>query len=164
MSEWDGWEELPVGTSETVRQVLERARTLFAMRDDLDLGEKLQLFFMDVLIPYYDCLWGGMDQTAGHIIYRLSDQLPPDARRNIGVYPRAVRREQMFKLDPQTATAGWTTLEEWRREWEAHNKNIPPLQELLPEGITLQLGPAEPAAELEPAFDEGKVIDVGDSE
>jgi hypothetical protein len=156
MSEWDEWGTLPIGTADTVRRVLERAQALFNMRDDLDMDDKLQLFFMDVLLPYYDCMWSGMDQTAGHIIYRLSDQIPPEARHQIGVYPRAVRREQMFKIDPSAPTQGWTTLNEWRREWEAHNKDIPPLQELLPEGVTLQLGEGSPEPEQLP----DGVIDV----
>lgn len=179
MKEWweQEWQGAPIGTPEIVREVLERAGNLFKMRPDLEMGEKLQLFFMDALVPYFDCLWEGMDETAGHIVYRLSDRLPPHIRSNIGVYPRAVRRDQTsplgYNVDMKANMSGWTTLEEWRREWETQHRNIPPLQELLPEGISLQLGggspepePApEPKLELQPAYDSrgepaGGIIDV----
>jgi hypothetical protein len=156
MTPHDEWGTLPIGDTDTIRTVIERAKALFDMRDDLDFADKLHLFFMDALVPYFDCMWSGMDQTAAHIVYRLSDQIPPHIRSAIGVYPQAVRREHMFKVPGNTDREGWTTLEEWRREWEAHNPNIPPLHDLLPEGVTLQLGDGEPEPEQLP----DGVIDV----
>lgn len=101
------FDSLPRGTVQTLNGNIQRASYIkqrLPNKSDLEL---LGLFFSNALTPYYDCMWDGMEPEVGHIIYRLSDNVPDDIRSCILIYPKMGKDEER-----------WVTLSEWREEWE----------------------------------------------
>ena len=82
-------------------------------------------FFSHALCGYYDCMWDGMNESVGHLIYRLSDLIDELKRRQMGIYPSATGS---LWLDGNM----WNSLEDWRKIWEKDfPKGIPEVFHLL---------------------------------
>lgn len=76
------------------------------------------------LLGYYDAMWDGLTEEAGHIIYRLSDFLPVDKRMRLSVFSSKDGSivELMGDGDEWLVSA---SLEDWRKEWRRAHKEIP---------------------------------------
>lgn len=94
--EVSGFEELPISDLDRVR------RTLLFIRAS-SLPDPLGFFFREVLLPYYDCMFEGLNQQASFVIYRLSDKVPVELRRALDIYPQGDN--------------GYATLEDWREDF-----------------------------------------------
>ncbi|VVB82657.1 Uncharacterised protein [uncultured archaeon] len=90
-------------------------------------------FFSWALFPYYTpCLpndFYGITKNAGHIIYRLSDFLSEETRKNIHIYPH---EKGMVILKQLEGNVRWDSLEDWRKEWKKNNSYIPDFIKRLP--------------------------------
>jgi len=79
----------------------------------------IETFFCQALLGYYDCMWSGMNQEVGHLVYRLSDSVPEEERGRIPVYPGIDEGSLILENNR------WYSLEDWRRCWEKQNPIIP---------------------------------------
>ncbi len=94
-------------------------------------------FFSFALLGYYDAMHGGMNAIAGHIIYRLSDFVEEEERKEMKIYPSqtgsiVIQHEgegAEFFGDEEDR---WDSLEDWRKLWEKDNPFIPEYQRQLP--------------------------------
>lgn len=101
----------------------------------------MESFFSFALLGYYDAMHGGMDATAGHILYRLSDFIEAEERKKIAVYPSQTGSiinnhegevdEEFFEGEEKDR---WDSLEDWRKLWKGQNRFIPEYQKQLPSG------------------------------
>lgn len=126
--------ELPVGDIKWIKKVLIYYQELKA-EDPSFYSKHVPPFFMEVITPFYDCMWDGMTRDAGHVIYRLSDSVPKEVRESLAVYPNGETGSLMHD------GGFWNSLEDWRREWEKMNPIIPEFQKLLPGEIQHLLKP-----------------------
>ena len=90
-----------------------RLRRLVELHRDIS-GFDREAFFMLVLGEFYDPMPDGLDRTIGNILYRLSDSIPKKVREAMLVYPDS-DGSLLHERDR------WTSLEQWRREWEEIN-------------------------------------------
>lgn len=100
----------------------ESFRLLASLVDQSQRGKvPREHFFSTLLYRFYDCMGGGLDDLLGHVIYRISDLLPPDERRGLYVYPNA--------KGPDHTLASWR--EEWEKKFDSDGipfvTNIPPI-------------------------------------
>lgn len=116
-------DSLPVGDIDVLRKLLAYFKEI---KEKEGLGSKsMKSFFGLALVSHYDCMWEGLRAEAGHVIYRLSDQISPERRQTIPIYPYSegsIRRPD----------GNWDSLEDWRKRWEECNSIIPKFQKLLP--------------------------------
>jgi len=93
-------------------------------------------FFSWALLPYYTPFFSGdfygLGKNAGHIIYRLSDFIPEDERRNIPIYPSKDGTLLMKQLE---GNIQWDSLEDWRKSWEKDHPIIPDFIKKLPSAL-----------------------------
>ena len=84
-------------------------------------------FFSFALLGYYDAMWDGLNGTAGHIIYRLSDAIEQPQRKIMAIYPKSTGSIIRKEVDR------WDSLEDWRKQWENLHPVIPDYKKQLPE-------------------------------
>lgn len=116
-------DSLPVGDIDGLKKLLAYFKEI-KEKEGLN-SESMKSFFGLALVSHYDCMWEGLRIEAGHMIYRLSDQIPPERRQTIPIYPYedgSIKRQD----------GNWDSLEDWRKQWEKYNPNIPEFQKLLP--------------------------------
>lgn len=89
----------------------------------------LRHFFSRAIVPYYDPMWDGLKIDAGHIIYRLSDVIPPEERATMEIYPS--NTGSIIQLEDNTCPR-WDSLEDWRTHWKRHHPIIPEYRKKLP--------------------------------
>lgn len=109
-------DEPPLFGVDELRQLANLVRAGTISRED---------FFSQALWDPED-VFSGLDPEAGHLLYRLSDRIPPDRRRAMMIYPC----NQGSILDQSTLRPGrpvrWDSLEDWRQWWEGrHPQGIP---------------------------------------
>ncbi|MEA3272366.1 MAG: hypothetical protein U9P90_01710 [Patescibacteria group bacterium] len=127
---------LPTADIDNLKSLVQLFREKRVLRD-----EGIELFFFLALVGYYDCMWDGMDDTVGHLLYRLSDIVEPIERQQMEIYP-SCGGEGSLILDDGGC---WHSLEDWRRAWEKYfPEGIPEVFHLLPSH--------EDGAELEEMF------------
>ncbi|GEM_PF-6533009 len=110
--------------------IFDKKNLAHLMRSIPDWTTERELFFSVALLPYYDggITWEGMDAEVGHIIYRLTDLVDPDDRKAFAIYPSSdgsVTTKYEYEYDHEEREVKWDSLEDWRREWERTNPNIP---------------------------------------
>ncbi len=113
---------LPIGTYEYIKELL----TMNTQHNQVSL----EMFFSLALVPFYDPMWNGLEETAGHIIYRLSDFVFVEERERIAVYPS--EKASIIITDEELGSCSWCSLQDWRREWEKYHPIIPEFQKMLP--------------------------------
>lgn len=112
---------LPIGDLRYIEDLLrgfKEIKDASSLDSLVSLDSLLEPFFSRALVPFYDAMWDGLDTTAGHVIYRLSDLVPEEKRRNIAIYPASTGSLIIEQWN-------WATLEDWRKEWERYHKDIP---------------------------------------
>lgn len=108
---------LPIADTAYLRENLKVLRWYVGNGGDREEGRKH--FFSSVLLGYYDALWDGLDKTAGHLLYRLSDFLHEDERKRMMIYPSS----DGSIIDAELGS--WDSLEDWRAHWEKTHPVIP---------------------------------------
>ena len=106
---------LPIGDLDYLKELLDSCKK---SKGKVSLEKLLESFFSLALVPFYDPMWDGLKTHAGHVIYRLSDSVPEEKRRNIAIYPANNGSLIMDKYP-------WASLEDWRAEWQKYHKQIP---------------------------------------
>lgn len=100
-------------------------------------------FFTHALLGYYDAMHDGLNVTAGHILYRLSDGFEEEERKKMAIYPSETgsmvipREGEEAEFFDEGEEDRWDSLEDWRKLWEGHHPFIPQYQRQLPPGIDL---------------------------
>lgn len=98
-------------------------------------SEIIESFFSWALYPYYcprGIDWDGMTTNAGHIIYRLSDFLQEEKRKNIAIYPND---KGSLMIEMYERSVCWDSLEDWRKKWKKYYPIIPDFIKRLPSGF-----------------------------
>lgn len=87
VSRWD-WdalsslEDINVGDVDMIR------RTLLFVKASTGIENPLKFFWTMVLLPYYDSVFfSHLNMDAAYLLYRLSEQVAPEVRASIEVYP-----------------------------------------------------------------------------
>jgi len=114
--------QLPIGNVAGLKRLVQFFRS--ASQEEMDL----ERFFSLAIMPFYDCMHGGIERMAGHVLYRLSDFLPLEHRKDIYIYPDSSDSSGSLVVDDSS----WHSLEDWRKEWESLNPHIPSLTKSLP--------------------------------
>jgi hypothetical protein len=99
-------------------------RQLYDLADRIRRGERTpEDLFRGGLLRYYVADLGGLDQTSGDLLYRLSDRFSPGRRAQILIFPSE---------DGSILSGGiwWICLEDWRRRWEVHRQSDIPQPDL----------------------------------
>jgi hypothetical protein len=112
----EGYEE-PIADASWLKKNLEYLRKYFYKGGNAK--ESRKLLFTSMLCGYYDCMWGGLQRDIGHVIYRLSDLLSEDERRQMKIYPSSDGSILVEEGDR------WDSLEDWRKLWEKSHPIIP---------------------------------------
>lgn len=95
-------------------------------------------FFFWALDHYYTSYAGpndfyGITKNVGHIIYRLSDFIPKEERKNIPVDPaRPTNKDAKLMMEMSDGAIPWVSLEDWRKEWEKDHPYIPNVIKRIP--------------------------------
>lgn len=111
-------EEVQTGSIEWVRQII-RFCEEFNLSSDFFFSQVLEAYYSP-LLDYVD----GLARDAGHLIYRLSDQLAEEQRQSMHIYPD--NNGNILIEDVL-----WGSLEDWRREWESRHPDIPRFSDLI---------------------------------
>lgn len=115
----------PIGNIEDVRKFVHE----FTAHGDL------KRFFSDSLEPFYDAMYDGLRPNAGHVLYRLSDFVDEQERKEIAIYPSS---DGSLNVPHEQEGGGVVysksnSLEDWRKSWEKCTDGvIPTLEEMLP--------------------------------
>lgn len=88
-------------------------------------GNPIHLFFSSALLPYYDPCGDGANGTCLDLLYRLSDRIEEDERRNILIYP-----EKDGEIYDSEGDCQWNSLEDWRKEYFKQRIREGPIPEL----------------------------------
>lgn len=75
----DSFDGLPIADVPYLRELAQH------YKDNPDFTT--DLFFSLALVGFYDAMWDGLNSTAGHIIYRLSDAIEKPQRETMDIYP-----------------------------------------------------------------------------
>ena len=89
----------------------------------------LDWFFTMALLPYYDVMWTGLRPEVGHLLYRLSDRVPEQERKDTEIYPASGSEGSIIDQDG----GRWHSLEDWRASWKKAHPIIPEVTLLLPD-------------------------------
>lgn len=112
--------DMPTGDADWLRTLLKEQ---LGRNGEIDQ----ESFFSQALLGFYDAMWEGMNVTAGHIVYRLSDSVPRERREAMMIYPSS-------NGSIITENGNWDSLEDWRKQWEKYHPHIPEFIKLLPSG------------------------------
>jgi len=112
----DDYEE-PVADAAWFKKNLEHIKKF--INEGGNIQQARELLFSAILVGYYDCMWGGMDRDVGHLLYRLSDFIGEEERRQMMIYPS--EDGMIFDYDLFL----WDSLEDWRKQWEKSHPIIP---------------------------------------
>lgn len=127
----DSFDGLPIGDVPYLRTLVEH------YKDNPDFTR--ERFFSYALLGFYDAMWDGLNGTAGHIIYRLSDAIEKPQRETMHIYPSSTGSIIIEHKDRgEDAGVRWDSLEDWRKKWERDNPVIPEYRKQLPGGFSLE--------------------------
>lgn len=105
--------DLPLGDLAYLERTIELCRKTSA-----DSENDIKFFFLMALTPYFDGIfYEGLDPRVGNFLYRLSDFLSEERRRQIEIYPARAGENADVIIDGNL----WYSLEEWRKMWEKQN-------------------------------------------
>jgi len=127
----DSFDGLPIGDVPYLRELVQD------YKDNLDFTT--EWFFSYALLGFYDAMWDGLNGTAGHIIYRLSDAIEKSQRETMHIYPSSTGSIIIIERGMgEDEGVRWDSLEDWRKQWERDNPVIPEYTKQLPEGFSLE--------------------------
>jgi len=110
-------EDLPLGDLAYLERVVKLCR-----ESSGDAEKDIKLFFLMALTPYFDSIaYEGLDPRVANFLYRLSDFLSEERRRQIEIYPACAGENADVLIDGNP----WYSLEEWRKMWEKKNAPYP---------------------------------------
>lgn len=128
----DSFDRLPIADVPHLRKLAE------TYRDDPDFTT--DFFFSLALRGFYDAMWDGLNATAGHIIYRLSDTIEKPQRETMDIYPSPTGSIIFEHKSGKNHgyVDRWDSLEDWRKQWERLHPVIPEYTKQLPGGFSLE--------------------------
>jgi len=127
-----------VGTLDTLRESLQAFH---------GLGGPINpaYFFRQQLYPYFETWRDGITSEMGHVLYRLADRFPEEDRELMPIYPSD--GGTLYLRD----SGCWTSLEDWRRDWERmHPEGIPTVEEMTGRKALAEMGEFFAASETRP--------------